>query len=383
MHLTKQKKSAVIFTMRYPDDAGYVWNTIAQSRDVAASHLLTDATSFIAYPKLTGSATYTSKYLSPVELDCYDYSEIGLSKIVAFIKKNNVKVIVFMSALPSTINLKALSNLGVKTVNTENDSFDSFKRDMLPVRFLKFFMRKLLKRQLHTMHLANAKSQMKFLSEYAMIPNSRLGLVRDGIDCSRFKPGDRQAARQQLGFEQYRFLIICVAQARSEKRLDFIIKAAKKIVDQRPDEYVGFLYVGDGPPVAEWKKLVDELGLTDRFKFAGRQNDLVPYYQASDLMVHAAERESFGLAIVEGMACGLPTVASAAAGPKETILDGQTGLLIDIDDFDGFINGVLRYIDDKDLTQQHGRNAHEHAVRSYSIERQGAEMAAHIVDLIK
>ena len=381
MQIMNHKKPGVVFTMRYPDDAGYVWNTIAQSRDIAASYL-SQARCFIAYPRLTGHGTYTPNNLNQIELDFYDYSVDGLARILTFVKTNNIKSVVFMSAMPSVVNLKALRKLGVRTINTENDSFDHRKRDSFPVKITKFVVRKILRQQLHDLHLANAESQRTFLSSYAMIPDSRLDLVRDGIDCIKFTLGDRQTARTQLGLKHDNFLIICVAQARPEKRLEFIIEAAKRIVDERPEQESQFIYVGDGPPVTEWKNLVNEIGLTDRFTFAGRQSDITPYYQAANLMIHAAERESFGLAIVEGMACGLPVVASAAAGPKETVLNGKTGRLIEISDFDGFIDAILQYIDDERLTKEHGLNAHEHVNRTYSIVQQGKEMAKRISRLL-
>jgi len=147
----------------------------------------------------------------------------------------------------------------------------------------------------------------------------------------------------------------------------------------RPDKRIGFIYVGDGPMLDAWKQHVTELGMTDACVFAGRQNDVVPYYHAADLLVHAAERESFGNAIVEAMACGIPVVASAALGPKETIIDNETGRLVELDDFAGFTDAVLSYVDDSAMTKLHGRNARAHVDRAYNVVRQSKEFAEHIV----
>jgi glycosyltransferase involved in cell wall biosynthesis len=152
----------------------------------------------------------------------------------------------------------------------------------------------------------------------------------------------------------------------------------RDVVDARPDKRIGFIYVGDGPPAVEWKRLASALGLDDVCVFAGRQNDLVPYYRAADLLVHAAERESFGNAIVEAMACGIPVVASAALGPKETILDGKTGAVIGLDDFAGFTQAVLRYVDSPEIAKMHGDNARAHVDTAYNVVRQSKEFAAHI-----
>jgi glycosyltransferase involved in cell wall biosynthesis len=368
--------------MRYPDDIGYVWNTIAQLRDVASSHLAGRARTYVAYPHLTGKPSYIPKYLQPVQLNCYDTSPAGLQALEAFIRQNNIRVVVFMSALPQTVNLALLRRLGVRTVNTENDSFDHRRRDSMLKRGAKFLVRRVFRRQLHDLHLANSRSQRDFLLNYAMLPPARVALMENSVDCERFCPGDRTSAREQTGLDQDRFWILCVAQARPEKRIDAIIRMAQAVVHARPDAKLGFVYVGDGAPAAQWKALVDELGLNGVFRFAGACNNVVPYYHAANLMVHAAERESFGLAIVEAMACAVPVIASAAAGPKETILDGKTGALVELNDFATFTQRILRYIDDPSLTELHGNNARQHVVAAYNVARQGKDFATHIAKFL-
>ena len=365
--LLKTDLPGVLFTMRYPDDTGFVWNTIALGRERAGALLREHANCFIAYSRLTGNPSFQHQSIVPVELDCYDMSATGKAALSNFILQNRVKVIVFMSALPSTVDLGFFRRLGVKTLNTENDSFDHRKKDPLIKKAVKFITRRILGRQLHDLHLANAKSQYRFLSSYSQIPRSRLALLTDAVDCDRFQPGDKTEARRRLDLDERDFVVICVSQARSEKRIDFLIRAAKRIVESNPQRQIKFLYVGDGGLIDDLKKLVAELGLNDVFRFYGRQDNVAPFYQAADLMVHAAYRESFGLAIVEGMACGLPVVASAAAGPSETILDGHTGALIEIDDFDGFVAAIDGYIHDQAKVAAQGSNAREHAFANYSM----------------
>lgn len=368
----------VLFTMRYSDDEGFVWNNIAKSRDAASYELRSEAQCFIAYKKLTGRPTYDALYMTPVELDCYDISTAGLNTIKAFVLEHRIKVIVFMSALPTTMNLPFLRRLGVRTINTENDGFDHSKRDPLPKRLAKRFLRRVLGLQLHDMHLANAESQRHFLSEHAYIPDARLHLVPDAVDCGQFSPGDRDAACAQCGLDPDRFWIICVAQARPGKRVDMLIRIARRVVDERPAARIGFIYIGDGEMLQSWKALASCLELNDVFYFPGRRHDLAPFYRSASLMVHASLRESFGLAIVEAMACGLPVVASAANGPSETIVDGETGKLIALEDFDGFCKGIIAYVDDPTLRQAHGMNARMRASHVYGMAGQGKHFAKEI-----
>jgi len=369
---------AVVFTMRYPDDTGYVWNYIAYVRDLASEHLRGQATCYLAFPALTGNPSYQPSHLQPLELDCYDNSPAGRQAIEAFVLSHNVKVIVFMSALPQTVCVDLLRRLGVRTMNTEDDGFDPLRRDGAPKRIVKFLLRRVLQRQVHDLHLANSKPQRDFLLNYSMLPPARVALMENSVDCTRFCPGDQREARAQTGLDQDRFWILAVAQARPEKRIDQLIKVIHAVSEQRPATRIGFVFVGDGPPVGGWKRQADALGLGDAFVFAGRQNDVRPYYRAADLMVHASEIESFGLSIVEAMACGIPVVACAAAGPRETIVDGVTGALIGLHDFDGFITTVLKYVDDHTMTKLQGTNARAHVVAAYNVVRHGKDFAAHI-----
>jgi len=368
--------------MRYADDTGYVWNYIASVRDRASAHLRENAVPYMAFPKLTGNPSYPLQHLQPVELDCYDNSSSGHKAIERFVRENNIKVMVFMSALPQTVCLRLLRRLGVRTINTEDDSFDPLRRDPLAKRGLKFVLRRVLRRQLHDLHLANSCSQQTFLLNYAMLPPDRVSLMSNSVDTSYFCPGDRHAAGAMTGLDQDRFWIIAVSQARPEKRVDKLLHIVKNIVDARPDARLGFVYVGDGPCLAQWKALAAELGLQDVVVFAGRQNDVLPFYRSARLMLHAAEIESFGLAVVEAMACGIPVVASAASGPCETIVDGQTGALIPLHDMAAFERAVLAYVDDLEMTRTHSENARAHVVATYNIVRHSKEFAHHITQFL-
>jgi glycosyltransferase involved in cell wall biosynthesis len=368
--------------MRYPDDTGYVWNFTAAVRDRASADLRDRANVYMAFPKLTGNPSYQPKNLQPVELDCYDMSPAGRAAIEQFVRTHNVKVMVFMSALSNTVCLDLLRRLGVRTINTENDSFDPRQRDGAAKKIAKFILRRVLRMQQHDLHLANSVAQENFLLNYQKLPRDKVILMRNSVDSVKFHPGDRGAARAQLGLDPDRFWILAVSQARPEKRVDRLLQVVRDVIAARPDRRIGFIYVGDGPPAVEWKRLALELGLQDVCVFAGRQDNLVPYYRAADLLVHAAERESFGNAIVEAMACGIPVVASAALGPQETILDGKTGAVIGLDDFAGFTQAVLRYVDSPEIAKMHGNNARARVDTAYNVVRQSKEFAAHIAAML-
>lgn len=363
------RRPGILFAMRYDNAAGYVWKTIRQQYELAAEQLSLNADCYIAYASLIAPEQGEGA-LRPIELDLYTFTPENRQRITDQIRALNVNVIVYMSALPTAIDLQFIQQHGVRTVNTEHDSFDQHARQSLPKKFVKFLLRRVLKRQLHTMHIANCPSQANWLCDFAQIPRKRMHIVMNGVDSQRFLPGDRDAACRALGLDPNRIWVMAASQARPEKRVAEIIHTASAIRQSHPTLPIGFIYVGGGEYLESWQHLATELGLTEQFfRFMGRQENLVPYYQAASLFVHAAERESFGLVLVEAMLCNCPVVATRSAGPEEIIDDGVTGRVIDSDNFAAFGEAIVAYVANPAMREQHARAARARALERYCIHK--------------
>ncbi|WP_137680086.1 glycosyltransferase family 4 protein [Aurantiacibacter suaedae] len=367
-------RKGIVFCIRYPDDQGFVWRTVVRVRDRIAD-LLTDYDSYVAFPKLTGHSVHRIEHMQPVELDGYHLSEANKAKLAQFVAAHDIAAIVYMSALPTSLDMAFLNSLGVKTINTEEDSFDHRVRDSLPRQLAKFVVRRVFKRQLHDLHIANSASQGEWLKSYAKIPSERLVIIPNGIDTEHFVPASHPRDDDELQ-------VICAGQARREKRIELILRCAERVLAQPEFANVRFSYVGDGEMRARWQKLAAEMGLADRFRFVGARADMLPFFQSADLMVHAAERESFGLVLAEAMACAVPVVACAAAGPGEIVADGRTGALVAIEDEDAFAEAIEAYLRDPALRKAHGMAARARVEERFSMERQVRDMAAAIAETL-
>ena len=362
-------RRGILFCIRFADDKGFVWRTVVDLRDRVAAQL-NEYDCHVAFPRLTGQSVHAPCHMQPVELDCYTLNAENKRKLAQFVAEQNIACIVYMSALPTTLDLPFLRSLGLKTINTEEDSFDHSRRDPALKRLAKFMLRRILQRQLHDLHIANSESQGRWLKGHAFIPENRMVVIPNGVDTAHFSPADTATGDK--------LRVVCVAQARAEKRIDLIMRCAARILAKPEFAHVTFTYVGDGVMGAQWRREAQQLGLCERFIFAGAQTDLLPFYRGADLLVHAAERESFGLVLAEAMACGLPVVASAAAGPREIIMDGATGKLVPIADEAGFQAAIERYLQDATMLREHGKAARARAVEAFSIERQARDLAAAI-----
>lgn len=112
------------------------------------------------------------------------------------------------------------------------------------------------------------------------------------------------------------------------------------------------LIVGDGPDLGEASRLARALDVADDVELLGEQDQVVPLLSASDVFLLPSAQESFGLAALEAMACGVPVVASRVGGLPELVDDGVTGFLHARDDLQGMAESICRMLEDAALHQR-------------------------------
>ncbi|WP_405479401.1 glycosyltransferase [Streptomyces sp. NBC_00009] len=148
------------------------------------------------------------------------------------------------------------------------------------------------------------------------VPRHRIHVVPNGIDVERFAhdPALRDATRHVFGLHRDDFVIGGVGRLVPGKRFDVLLRALAQLPD-----YVRLLLVGDGPEEQRLRRLAQELGVVRRVVFAGERPyaspsgrvgdpDLPALMSAMDLLASPSDEEAFGLAVVEGLASGLPVL---------------------------------------------------------------------------
>ena len=107
--------------------------------------------------------------------------------------------------------------------------------------------------------------------------------------------------------------------------------------------------VGDGPEMSVICQLVRQLGLEDNVLFLGKQDSVEELYAISDLKLLLSEKESFGLVLLEAMACGVPCIGTNIGGIPEVIKDGISGFLVNVGDVDDAAEKSLQLLTDDAL----------------------------------
>ncbi|MEY4706618.1 MAG: hypothetical protein RJB58_341 [Pseudomonadota bacterium] len=175
-----------------------------------------------------------------------------------------------------------------------------------------------------------------------------------GVDTARFSPTKRSAQwRSRHGIGETELVILHVSRLVREKRLDTLTAALNRLeVAHRA------VIVGDGPDRAFAESELPHAIFTGFLT----GEDLADAYASSDIFVFPSDSESFGNVTLEAMASGLPCVCADATGSRSLVVAGETGLLADASDAQGFADNLSALARDTALRQRMGKAARARAL---------------------
>jgi glycosyltransferase involved in cell wall biosynthesis len=192
--------------------------------------------------------------------------------------------------------------------------------------------------------------------------------IPSAVDTQRFRPRDARAAlNATLGLPTDAVAVACVAQLIPRKGHDALLRAFAALAPRNPALYL--VCFGRGPLETALARRIDSLGLGSRVRLAGFRGDLAELLPGCALLVHPAEREGLGVAVLEGLAAGVPVVAARAGGIPDAIDDGVTGLLIPPGDDAALARAIERVLADRSLSERLSAAGRARVEDAFSIAR--------------
>lgn len=198
----------------------------------------------------------------------------------------------------------------------------------------------------------------------------KIQLIRNGIDLRPFggaTPSLHFAARE-LGDV---ITIGWVGRLSSEKGADIFLRAAARVLAEHPN--TRFVMTGDGPDLANITTLIKELHIRENVSMLGRREDMPAVYASLDILVSSSRQEGLPMAILEGMANGLPLIATAVGDVPTVVLDDMTGIVVPSEDVELLAAAMDKLIEDSVLRERFGYAGRKLIEEEYSSERMAAD----------
>ncbi|TVP82191.1 MAG: N-acetyl-alpha-D-glucosaminyl L-malate synthase BshA [Alkalicoccus sp.] len=189
--------------------------------------------------------------------------------------------------------------------------------------------------------------------------------VYNFIDERIYYPRKNEAAsvKKEMGIPEQAKVMVHVSNFRKVKRVEDVIYTFQKV-----SAYVDthLLLIGDGPELPVIRRLVKDLGLKDKVHITGSQKRVAELLSMSDVKLLLSSKESFGLVILEAMACGVPAVGTNIGGIPEVIEHGKSGYICELGDTDKAAEYVLKIFNNPSLGKKMGEAALKRAHTTFN-----------------
>lgn len=186
-------------------------------------------------------------------------------------------------------------------------------------------------------------------------------MIYNFIDTDEYKRADTRI-KTCLKINEDEKVIIHTSNFRKVKRIEDVITIFKLINQEIPSRLI---LVGDGPMQRDAYDLTMSLGISDKVSFLGKQDKITSILSAGDLFLLPSEKESFGLAALEAMACGVPVIATNTGGIPEVVEHGKSGFLSKIGDVKDMAQNSIKVLSDPIILSEFRKRSREIAVEKF------------------
>ncbi len=175
--------------------------------------------------------------------------------------------------------------------------------------------------------------------------------IYNGVDTTRFKPQQDNSIKKRLGLGPNNVLVGSVGNVRAAKGYNYLLEAAKLVVNQYPQFRFVVAGQGSGKLYESLLDLRKELELEDHFFFLGFEPDVAKFMNNLDIFVLSSVSEGFSISTIEAMACGVPVIATCSGGPEEIVIHLENGFLVDVCNPESIAENIMSLFKNKTIRQ--------------------------------
>ena len=194
------------------------------------------------------------------------------------------------------------------------------------------------------------KISENYLRERYRIPESKIRFINIGVDLNTFKPLDKQQARETMGLDREKEIMLYVGRLIRGKNVKLLLNSFAKVRKMRRD--VALLLAGGGAHETELKQYVEQHRITD-VRFLGHvdHDDMPMLMNCADVFAFPSLTEGDPRVVKEALACGVPVVSTPVGTVLENISDGENGCIVK-PEINSFVSGLLKALEDKNKLRE-------------------------------
>jgi L-malate glycosyltransferase len=181
--------------------------------------------------------------------------------------------------------------------------------------------------------------------EHFDIPAERINVIPNFVDLQEYRR-DREPCHRSKLSEPGEKIVMHISNFRPVKRVEDVVRVFAGIAQSVRARLV---LIGDGPDRGKAQQLAEELDVSERVLFLGKQESVAELLACADLFLLPSATESFGLVALEAMACGVPVVATDVGGIPEVVPVGKAGWLAPPGDIEQMVEHSVRVLSDEEL----------------------------------
>ncbi len=188
-----------------------------------------------------------------------------------------------------------------------------------------------------------------------------IDVIPNFVNCDVFQPALGRARRGDFAKDDEK-IVVHLSNFRPVKRVPDVVEIFSLVRKEMPAK---LLLIGDGPDRATAEWMVRDKGLGRDVIFMGKQNQVQDLLNVADVMLLPSDLESFGLAALEAMACGVPAICSKVGGVPEVINDGVEGFLVPARNVQGMSERTIEILSNPELQQKMSGAARRRALTEF------------------
>ena len=286
----------------------------------------------------------------------------AVDNLVRIIQSTKASIVHSHDAKSNVVASLAQLRTGVPVVGSAYAWFGS--RSVFRVRFYEWLDVHMLRRFQAVM--AVSESLKRESVELGLDPQ-RLVLIRSGVDYESLQQiPDRSAVRRSLGLAPQDIVFGNLARLWPEKGHNHLLDAFRIVVNHHPSAKL--VIIGTGPLEDRIRAQAKDLGIESSVVLPGFPDHIADLIHILDVQVHSSLYEGLPMAVLQGMAAGLPIVSTDVGGIREVLTHGKTGIIVPAGDCARLASAMLEVIQDPTAARRMGETARRFVREHYSME---------------